>query len=220
MNRVPLLGATLLLLLTPLAGAGEAKGLIQLFDGTSLGNWKPLSFGGEGAVYVEEGAMHLDQGSPMTGVVWTGEVPARNDFEISLKAKKVAGDDFFLALTFPVNDSHCSLVVGGWGGGLVGLSSINGMDASENGTTTVAHFEKGKWYSIRVRVHANWITCFIDDKPCVDIDIAGCKIGLRPGEIELCAPLGLATYETWAAYRDVTWRALTAEEASGGRRES
>lgn len=207
MKRLLLLSATLLLAVS-FTRAEDPQGVISLFDGKALGQWKPIAFGGEGAVYVENGEIRLDQGSPMTGVVWQGKPPATTNYEISLEAKKVKGNDFFLALTFPVNNSHCSLVVGGWGGGVVGISSINGMDASENETSTVGSFDDGKWYSVQVRVHPNQIVCLIDGKTVVDVDITQSKIGMRFGEIEMCVPLGMATYDTWAAYRKLTWRPL------------
>lgn len=207
MKRI-LLAFISVLLVTSALGADDPKTPISLFDGKTLGSWKPLAFGGDGPVFVENGEIHLGQGSPLTGVVWQGKLPARTNYEISLEAKKIKGTDFMLALTFPVNDSHCSFVVGGWGGGVVGISSINNMDASENETTTFGSFEEGKWYKIQVRVHPGSITCAINDKTCVDLDIQVVKIGMRFGEIEMCVPLGMACYETSAAYRNLTWRPL------------
>jgi hypothetical protein len=67
-------------------------------------------------------------GSNLTGVTGTGEVPA-GDYEIELQAMRLAGSDFFCGLMFPVQTDHCSLIVGGWGGALVGLSSLNFHDA-------------------------------------------------------------------------------------------
>ena len=37
-------------------------------------------------------------------------------------------------------------------GGVVGLSSIGGFDASENETTQFVEFKNGQWYKIRLRV--------------------------------------------------------------------
>ena len=56
----------------------------------------------------------------MTGVTWTGSFP-RSDYEIRFEAARLAGNDFFATVTFPVQNSFCSLVTGGWGGDIVGL---------------------------------------------------------------------------------------------------
>ena len=58
-----------------------------------------------------------------------------SDYEVTLEAMRVDGNDFFCGMTFPAGKDPCTLIVGGWGGTVVGLSSINGMDASENETT-------------------------------------------------------------------------------------
>ena len=44
------------------------------------------------------------------------------------------------------------LVLGGWGGSLVGLSSIDGQDASRNATTTFRTFEDGRLHRARIEV--------------------------------------------------------------------
>ncbi|RFC45192.1 MAG: hypothetical protein DVB23_002061 [Verrucomicrobia bacterium] len=199
-----------LLSLTTLTLAAEPPAPISLFDGKTLGKWEAVRFGGEGNVWIDEatGDLRLDQGEPLTAVVWKGEVPATSNYEISLEAKKVNGDDFFLALTLPVKDSHCTFVCGGWGGGLVGISSINGMDASENETASVESFENGVWYPVKVRVTDRFITCWIGGREVVSLNYEGAKIDMRPGDIEMCVPLGLATYQTWAAYRNFRWTNL------------
>jgi hypothetical protein len=40
----------------------------------------------------------------------------------------------------------CTLICGGWGGTLVGLSSIDDLDASENPTATIKEFKEKTWY--------------------------------------------------------------------------
>ena len=77
----------------------------------------------------------------------------KTNFEISLDAKRVQGHDFFCGLTFPVGDSFASLIVGGWGGAVCGISSIDGNDASSNDTTTRRKFDNDKWYHIRLPRH-------------------------------------------------------------------
>ena len=121
---------------------------------------------------------------------------------VTLEAMKRDGTDFFCGLTFPVGDSPCSFIVGGWGGGVVGLSSLNGSDASENETTKYQEFESNRWYTIRVRVTKDKIEAWIDQKQMVDVETDGVRISIRP-EVELSRPLGIACYSTTAALRDI-----------------
>lgn len=183
----------------------------DLFDGRTLADWKITNFGGEGDVAAKEGEIHLDFGSPLTGVTYTGKHLPRTNYEVSLEAMKVDGVDFFCALTFPVEKSHCSFVVGGWAGAVVGLSSIDGKDASENKTTRYMNFDSGRWYKIRVRVTPKNISAWIDDKQVVDQNIVGHKISTR-GEVDLSAPLGIAAFETRSALRKIRIRELSKKE--------
>jgi sugar phosphate isomerase/epimerase len=203
---------TILAQLKPLlvAGAGAAAGAkeVSLFDGKSLNGWKVTDFGARGEVTVKDGQIILDAGDPLTGINLGGEPPARMDYEISLEAMKLDGDDFFCALTVPVAKSFCTLVVGGWGGSLVGISSIDDMDASENFTTQFRKFVSNRWYRIRLRVTAKKLEAWIDDDQLVDADIAGKKISMRLGEIEMSQPLGIATFRTRSALRGIKIRTL------------
>ena len=118
------------------------------------------------------------------------------------------GSDFFCALTFPVGASFCTFVVGGWGGAVVGISSVNSDDASENETSRTMKFEKGRWYKIRVKVTKEKIEAWIDDAQMVNLELDGKRITMRPGEIELSKPFGIATYRTRGAMRDIRLRKL------------
>jgi hypothetical protein len=190
--------------------AKKDPNLISLFDGKSLGKWKPIEFGGEGEVKVdEEGHLEFDFGAIMTGVNWSEAPPAKSNYEISLEAMKLDGNDFFCALTFPVKESHATLVVGGWGGGIVGVSSVDDLDASENETMNIEGFETNVWYRIKVRVTDAKIQAWIDDRQMVDLEIGDKKISLRPGDIELCVPVGIASFMTRAQYKNLQWRNLT-----------
>ncbi len=92
------------------------------------------------------------------------------NYEVALDAMRVMGSDFFCGLTVPVGTNFCSLIVGGWGGSLVGISSLDGMDASENETTKFVSFESGRWYRIRLRVTEKKIEGWIDKDKLVDVD--------------------------------------------------
>ncbi len=178
----------------------------SLFDGKTLKGWKKTAFGGEGDVEVKDGRILIASGAPMSGITWTEDFP-KIDYEISLDAMRVDGGDFFCGLTFPVGDSPCSFIVGGWGGGVVGLSSIDGSDASENETTKYQEFTSNRWYAIRVRVSKEKIEAWVDKKQMVDLETKDRRISIRP-EVELSRPLGISTYATTAALREIKVRRL------------
>lgn len=196
----------------PAADAKGEKKSVALFDGKSLGHWKSTNFGGEGEVEVKDGRLILNVGSDLTGITWQkpDQLP-RTNYELQYEAMRVDGNDFFCGLTFPVQKNYCSLILGGWGGGVCGVSSIDGNDASENETTTYKEFETGKWYSIRLRVRDEHIEAWIDGKQIVDIDVKGRRLNVR-GEVELSQPLGFATWRTTGALRKVELQHLPAAE--------
>jgi len=191
------------------AGALAAQtksGWKPLFDGQSLKGWKETPFRAKGEVHVKDATIVIGKGH-MTGITWTGEFP-KSAYEVRFKAARLDGNDFFAGITFPVNDSHCTWINGGWGGSVVGLSSLDGDDASENDTSTVREFVKGQWYAFRLEVTEKRIRGWIDEALVIDADITGRRVGLRDGETELCIPLGFATYSTTAGLRNVEYRLL------------
>ncbi|NWG13872.1 MAG: DUF1080 domain-containing protein [Acidobacteria bacterium] len=191
-----------------LAGAAQkAQGWRPLFDGKTLQGWKSTDFGGQGDVTVKNGQIILERGNPLTGITWTGGDIPRMNYEISLEAMRLNGSDFFVGLTFPVANSHCSLILGGWGGSVVGLSSLDGMDASENETSTVINFADNRWYRVRVKVTPEKIVAWLDDKVIVDADTRGRQISVRV-EVLPSQPLGVASYVTESALRDIKVRKL------------
>jgi hypothetical protein len=128
------------------------------------------------------------------------------DYEIAIEAMRVEGGDFFCGLTFPVANTACTLVVGGWGGTVVGLSNLDGVDAAENETSREMEFEDRRWYRIRVRVTVGRIEAWIDGRQVVNLSTAGRRLSLRPGDIQKALPLGISTYMTRAAVRDIVLR--------------
>jgi len=184
----------------------EIPGATRLFDGETLTNWESANFGPQGLVYVSDGAIVLGMGDGPTGITWTDSFPKEN-YEVSLEAKRMMGIDFFCGLTFPVKDDFCSFIVGGWGGPVVGLSNIDGRDASENETTTLMRFNKDEWYRIKVRVTSEKIVTWINEEKIVDLIYQGRKIGIRP-EVELSCPFGIATWKTKGAVRNIYLRML------------
>ncbi len=190
--------------------AGEG-GWKPLFDGRSLDAWKRTEFAGGGEVRVEKSfrqgpaAIVVEAGETLSGFNWTKQVP-RTNYEISLEAMKIDGHDFMCGLTFPVGSSYATLILGGWGGPVAGISSIDNSDASENPTTRYLDFYKDRWYRVRLRVTPARLEAWLNDNKIIDQDITGRKISLRPGSISQSIPLGIATYQTSAAYREIRLR--------------
>jgi len=177
----------------------------------SIGPEKWLPIDEEVEVLWNEGTrvMRIGMGTDLNGVRWTGSLPTV-PYAVELEARRLSGSDFFCGLTFPVRDGtrSVSLIVGGWGGYLVGISSIDGLDASENSTGSQYQFEDQRWYRIRVEVAEERLQAWIDDRQVVDAHTEGQELSLRVGPIEDCAPFGLATWLTSAEVRGVKWRKL------------
>ncbi len=184
------------------------SGWTSLFDGKTLGEWRPTGFLLPGTVSIDGDAIILGRGDGLTGITWTGEEPfPKTDYEISLEARRLDGIDIFCGLTLPVGETHVSLIVGGWGGTVVGVSNVDSADASENETTTYMTFETDRWYTVRVRVTDDRIRAWIDDESIVDLDTTGRQLDVRP-DIALSRPLGIASWNTTAALRNIRFRRL------------
>ena len=188
-------------------GQPQPAGWTPLFDGKSLEGWKEAEFSGRGTVRVENGIIRLGAGEAMTGITLTRPFPKSN-FEVRLEGARLEGGDFFASMTFPVGESYCTWVTGGWGGDIVGLSSIDGWDASDNETRTYFTFETGRWYKLRLRVTDGRIQAWIDEKPVINISVAGRKVGLRFEDMKRNAPLGFASYQTTGGLRRIEYRTL------------
>jgi len=85
----------------------------------------------------------------------------------------------------------------------VGISSVDGFDASENETTKFLGFETGHWYQIRLRVTEKKIEAWIDKDKVVNLVTTNRRLTVRAGEIERSQPLGIAAWQTTAALRTI-----------------
>ena len=172
-----------------------------LFNGVSLDGWEIVDFTGHGTITVSDNCVIIGKGLGISGIRWIKDIPKTN-YEVSLEAKRIEGDDFFCGLTFPVKESFCTFVVGGWGGSIVGLSSIDDEVAANNITYDFRNFELNQWYKIRVKVTDEKIEAWIDNDNIVDFIIGNHRISLR-WEAESSIPLGIVTWQTTAAIRNI-----------------
>ena len=200
---MPLRNAFPLLALALLAGCGPVSKAVPLalLEAPLAVHWHGVVILDAGEIAVKDGELTVGAGKPMSGVRfdgWTAEKLPVTDYEVSFEARRVEGQDFFAAMTFPVRSTEtcATLVLGGWGGALVGISSIDDQDASENSTRSEQRFTNGQWCRVRLQVTNEELKAWIDDRLVVNTSIKGRKISLRPGDIELCAPFGFATYAT------------------------
>lgn len=186
--------------LTPVAEVNTTDST-YLFDGKTLDGWEITNFGPQGPVYISGNEIILGMGEGCTGITYKKDFPEKN-YKVTLEAKRVSGNDFFCGMTFPVGKDPCTLIIGGWGGTVVGLSSINKLDASENETTKLIRFDNDRWYRICLMVQEDTIKALVDDEVVVDFAIGNKMLSIRP-EVELSKPFGITSWYTTAALRNI-----------------
>ncbi len=130
--------------------AGEWQ---PLFDGKSLQGWRETAFTGRGKGRVESGTIVLARGAPMTGVTFTGDFPKSN-YEVRFEAARIDGNDFFASLTFPVGDSFCTWVTGGWGGDIVGTFQFGWLGRQRQRDADVFRFRESAVVRLSPAGHA------------------------------------------------------------------
>jgi len=157
------------------------EGWESLFDGKTLTGWKNINRGGQDQPYIRNGVIVLPMGTYgiMTGLCWVGDSLPTDNYTVYYEARRVTGSDIFAGLTFPYQDSFASLIFGGWGGIVNGLSSIDGYDASGNETTQLFSFRNNQWLPVTLRVTSDSIRAIVGSEQVVDIATAGKYIHLR-----------------------------------------
>jgi len=176
-------------------------------ESTAQQPWISANFGGEGEVEWRDGTLVLPMGSPLTGIFWPGGLPQSQNYQLEVSATRQSGNDFFCGLTFPVGDAHATVVLGGWGGGLCGLSCVDDEDAGTNATRSYQSFAQGQSYTLLLEVQANSIRAWLDSELLFDQKITGHKISLRT-EMLPSQPLGIASFMTRAGIHSVRWRPM------------
>jgi hypothetical protein len=172
-----------------------------LFNGVSLDGWDIIDFEGHGQISVKDSSVIVGTGLGISGIKWKSGFPKKN-YEVSLEAKRIEGSDFFCGITFPVVEAFNTLVIGGWGGSIIGLSCIDGEDAANNITYDFRKFETNRWYKIRLKVTEKKIEAWIDNDKIVDLLYGKYSLSLR-WEAESSKPFGISTWQTTGALRNI-----------------
>jgi len=191
---------------------------VPLFDGKTLKGWKVVDhflgpWGGKGGeVRVENGQIVLETAHSGTGIAWTGRFPAIN-YELTCEAMRLAGNSDFCNITFPVAASRCGLMIGGYENTKVALSMVNGRGPDDrNPTTRRMAFESKRWHHVRLRVTKDKVQAWINREKVIDLATTGRRFATSPFH-EGLKPLGLSTFRTKAALRNIRLRRLKPEPA-------
>ena len=189
----------------------------DLFASPYLEKWQEASIPRSGGIAKKSAGFVCHAGAPMTGLAyatWVQDGLPVTDYAVDYDAMRVSGHDFFGSLTFPVRDSQTfvTFVLGGWGGAQVGISSIDGYDASENTTGSSQRFENDKWYHVRIEARTKEIRVLLDGKPIIQTNILSRNLSLRAGDIDKCIPFGFATYNTEGRVQGCRVERLVTEE--------
>lgn len=206
----------LVLLLTccrPAVPLARAPQRTDLLNEKNAPRWQPAGIPEEGKITADKGEITLLPGLPMTGcrfAAWSELGLPGTNYRILYEALRVEGDDIFGMCTFPVasHGAHATFVLGGWGGTLTGISSIDFKDASENSTRAEQRFADGVWHRVKIEVRPEEIQAWVNDRLVVNVSIKGRQVGLRPGFIDHCVPFGFATWNTTAKVRAVVVECL------------
>lgn len=212
------------------------KKWISLFNGKTLDGWSVPSFEADRTAEIRDGCIIIGRDDLAMGIKYIKPFPKSN-YEIIYHAKRTKGHNFFGAITFPVMESFCSFINGGWNGTIFGLSSINDYDASENETTAFYDFKDNQWYQFHLCVCDDRILVWFypvdeegnkmdgakedtniineimkeTEKPKVDLLLENKRISNRI-DVEYFQPLGISTWYTEGHIRDIKYRELTPEE--------
>jgi len=191
----------------------------DLFDGRTLKGWRIAEAGyfrRHGSVEVQQGWVRVGAGGPRTGVVWLGDFP-RTDYEVYLEAQRIRGRQSFCEIIFPVGEAGSLLLLGGWGGSVVGLSPVDARLGNRNVTTKTMSFVDERPYRVRLRVTAAKIEAWINAEKLVDFRIEGHRLEVEAG-FQCLKPFGLSAHTTQSAFRKIRLRRLKAggAEAKAG----
>jgi alpha-L-arabinofuranosidase len=137
----------------------DGKMLFSSGSATSLDGWKLLGGGDWSAA---DGILRQNSEKEFIRAI-TGD-KSWTDYSLTLKARKLGGNEGFLVLFRVNNDDEKSWWnLGGWGNRQHGIE-MNGLLTQVPGS-----IETGRWYDIRVEVKGPSIRCYLDGKLIHDL---------------------------------------------------
>jgi alpha-L-arabinofuranosidase len=80
------------------------------------------------------------------------------DYSLSLKARKISGEEGFIVYFLMSGETQCLWNIGGWGNSVDVLM----QDRVDLGKRRDCYIDTGKWYDIRIDVKGNRVQCFLN----------------------------------------------------------
>ncbi|MBL7222904.1 MAG: DUF1080 domain-containing protein, partial [Candidatus Brocadiae bacterium] len=170
-----------------------------LFDGKSLQGWQARPEKGR-SIDVRPATQEIENGGG--ALVWTGDFPTTG-YEVSMEARRIGGNDF-ANLRFPVDAMSCTLVVKP---DMVSLNEVRGPGIAAHAVDVRAPRDVSQWHTYRLRVLADRIGVWVDEKPVIDFRRAGHTFRCFQG----VAPFSFYTFMGQGAYRNIRLRRLDVE---------
>ncbi len=194
----------------PLRAPG-ADGWRSLLRADSLDGWQVATtdvFSKHGPVRVDGDCLLLEGGQPDTGVAWQGAFPTEG-YEVCMEALRLY-DAPCCEVVFPVGESHCMLVVGGWEeGAFVALADVDNVEPpSENASAAKFHFQLQRWCRVYLRVTTDRVEVTLDGQPVINLPVAQHRFSL-PTRWQALKPFGLGS----AAGREARLRNIKLRQA-------
>ncbi len=161
--------------------------------------WNPSfeqGVGGGGRYWVASGSQIRQLGGG-SGVVKTFGQAGWSNYEVSLDAKKISGQEGFLILFYDRNAKHFLwLNLGGWRDTQDAIqrsrgNNIPGVVVSQ----PTIHIKTGVWYHIRLRCHGPHVQAWVNGKKVFDQSLHGGS--------KFQGKVGIGTWQTQAAFKHI-----------------
>ena len=84
------------------------------------------------------------------------------EYSLSLKARKISGEQGFIISVLVNGDDRCLWNIGGWDNSVEYLTQYRSGTRADLGTWRQCSVETGRWYEIRIDVKGHRIRCYLD----------------------------------------------------------
>ena len=129
--------------------------------------WTPQ----EGTWSVVDGALRQNGPGVMRWNLWNAPEEF-SDCSISVKARKIAGQEGFIVYFGMQGHKGYVLNIGGWGNQSSAFQRMNGADMPQIPNNISQHIETGRWYDIRIDIRGGEFTYYLDGRQMLEVSIA------------------------------------------------